>query len=198
MAFYLIIPHVKIVSRDWLTKVGHSVMSTDEMSTGKTSTVLTGSTRSHCCFRLYFTKLGFVRYNKTNIPCQCGYPDGIAHLGRMVFSLAPPSGKPSSLWETFHQDTHTGMAYLYNVGGVKMIKRCSGWKMSWRETYACGGYCSIRNIYVFMKEKPWQNPTCNTPSKVAFTQSTLVKENSKMGLNMAGLYIRWILLQVTE
>ena len=26
-----------------------------------------------------------------------------------------PSGKPSFLWETFHQDTPTGMAYLYSV-----------------------------------------------------------------------------------
>ena len=47
----VITPHVKIVSRDWLTKVGHYIMSTGEMSTGKTSTVLTGSTGSHCCFR---------------------------------------------------------------------------------------------------------------------------------------------------
>ena len=106
---------MKIVSRDWLTKVGHSIMSTGEMSTGKTSTVFTGSTGSHCCFHWYFTKLGFVRYNKTNMPCQCGYPDGISPLGRMVFLRDPPSGKPSSLWETFHQDTHTGMSYLYNI-----------------------------------------------------------------------------------
>ena len=35
--------------------------------------------------------------------------------GGWFFSRAPTSGKPSSLWETFHQDTHTGMAYLYNV-----------------------------------------------------------------------------------
>ena len=27
----IIIPHVKIVSHDWLTKVGHSIMSTGEM-----------------------------------------------------------------------------------------------------------------------------------------------------------------------
>ena len=81
---HIIIPHVKIVSRDWLTKVGHSIMST-----GKTSTVLTGSTGSHCCFHWYFTKLGFVRYNKTNMPCQCGYPDGMSPRGRMVFPRAP-------------------------------------------------------------------------------------------------------------
>ena len=31
----------------------------------------------------------------------------------MVFPRALPSGKPSSLWKTFHQDTHTGMAYLF-------------------------------------------------------------------------------------
>ena len=49
------------------------------------------------------------------MPCECGYPDGMSPLGRMVFPQAPPSGKPSSLWETFHQDTHTGMAYLYNT-----------------------------------------------------------------------------------
>ena len=35
-------------------------------------------------------------------------------LGRMVFPRAPPSGKPSSLGETFHHVTPTGMAYLYN------------------------------------------------------------------------------------
>ena len=103
--FNVIIPHMKILSCDWLTMVGHSIMSTGKMSTGKTSTVLTGSTGCHCCFHWYFTKLGFVRYNKTNMPCQCGYPDG----------MSPPSGKPSSLWETFHQGTHTGMPYLYTV-----------------------------------------------------------------------------------
>ena len=27
--------------------------------------------------------------------------------------MAEPQGKPSSLWETFHQDTHTGMAYVF-------------------------------------------------------------------------------------
>ena len=59
-------------------------------------------------------QIGVLRYNKTNMPCQCGYPDGMSPLGRMVFPWALPSEKPSSLWETFHQDTHTGMAYLYN------------------------------------------------------------------------------------
>ena len=37
-----IIPNVKIVRRDWLTKVGHSIMYTGEMYTGKMSIVLTG------------------------------------------------------------------------------------------------------------------------------------------------------------
>ena len=64
-------------------------------------------------FLLLFHQNGFVRYNKSNIPCQCGYPDGMSPPGKMVFPRAPPSGKPSSLGETFHQDTHTGMAYLY-------------------------------------------------------------------------------------
>ena len=96
-SFSIIIPHLKIVSRDWLTKVGYSIMSTGEMSTGKTSNVFTDSTGSHCCFHWYCTTLGFVRYNKTHMPCQCGYPDGMFPL-----------------WETFHQDTHTGKAYLYN------------------------------------------------------------------------------------
>ena len=117
---HIVIPHVKFVSRDWLKKVGHSIMSTGEMSTGKKSTILTGSTGSHCCFHWYFTKLGFVRFNKTNMPCQCGYPVGMSPLGRMVFPRAPPSGKPSSLWETFHQNTHTGMAFLYNVHLIAM------------------------------------------------------------------------------
>ena len=36
-------------------------------------------------------------------------------LGRIVFPRAPPSGKPSSLGETFHHVTPTGMAYLYNM-----------------------------------------------------------------------------------
>ena len=30
----------------------------------------------------------------TNMPCQCGYPDGMYPRGRMVFPRAPPSGKP--------------------------------------------------------------------------------------------------------
>ena len=93
---HVIIPHVKIVSRDWLTKVGHSIMSTSEMSTGKTSTVLTGSTGSHCCFRWYFTKLWFVRYNKTNIPCQCGYPDGMSPLGWFSRGRSPKENHPPS------------------------------------------------------------------------------------------------------
>ena len=49
----------------------------------------------------------------TNMLCQCGYPDGMSPRGRMVLPRALPSGKPFSLWETFHQDTHTGMAYLF-------------------------------------------------------------------------------------
>ena len=49
--------------------------------------------------------MGFVRYNKSNIPCQCGYPDGMSPLG-----------------ETFHHDTHTGMAYLYTVTPFQMVK----------------------------------------------------------------------------
>ena len=109
-----IIPHVKIVSQDWLTKVGHSIMSTGEISTGKTSTVLTGPTGSHC-FKWYFTKLGFVWYNKTNMPCQCGYPDGM-----------------SPLWETIHQDTHTGMAYLYIIFISKVWSRLMNeWMNEW-------------------------------------------------------------------
>ena len=43
-------------------------------------------------------------------------------LGRMVFPQAPPSGKPSSLGETFHHVTPTGMAYLYNVGHLSCSK----------------------------------------------------------------------------
>ena len=35
-------------------------------------------------------------HHYTNIPCQCGYPDGMSPRGRMVFTRAPPSGKPSS------------------------------------------------------------------------------------------------------
>ena len=112
-----IIPHMKILSRDWLTKVGHSIMDipscppakcppfslvtpSGECVSHQSSVTLTlytdalfqgtsESTGSHCCFHRYFTKLGFVRYNKTNMPCQCGYPN--------------------------RMDTHTGMAYLYKV-----------------------------------------------------------------------------------
>ena len=64
--------------------------------------------------------MGLVRYTKSNIPCQCGYPDGMSPLGRMVFAQAPSSGKPSSLGETFHQDTHTVMAYLYSSKKIKI------------------------------------------------------------------------------
>ena len=39
-------------------------------------------------------------------------------LGRMVFPRAPPSGKPSSLGETFRHVTHTGMAYLYIANSI--------------------------------------------------------------------------------
>ena len=47
------------------------------------------------------------------MPCQCGYPDGMSPRGRMVFPRAELEGKPSSRGETFHQDTHTGMACLF-------------------------------------------------------------------------------------
>ena len=48
------------------------------------------------------------------MPCQCVYPDGMSTLRRMVL-------KQSSLWETFHQDTHTGMACLYNVTDAMIL-----------------------------------------------------------------------------
>ena len=143
--YVFIIPHVKIVRRDWLTKVGHSIMSTGEMSTGKKSTILTGSTGSHCCFHWYFTKLGLVWYNKTNMSCQCRYPDGMSPLGRMVFTRARPSGKPSSLWETFHQDTHTGMAYLHNVCVCACVHVCMC-----ACAYVCMYVCMYVSMYVCM------------------------------------------------
>ena len=109
ITFYLIIPHVKMVRCDWLTKVGHSIMSTGEMSTGKTSTVLTGSIGSHCCFHWYFTKMGFVRYNKTNtgMPCQCGYPDGMSPSGDI------PSGYPH--WHGIFVKYTNLCLHLYNI-----------------------------------------------------------------------------------
>ena len=85
--------------------------------------------RQSLLFSLIFYQIGFVRYNKTNMPCQCGYPDGMSPLGRMVFLGLRPRGKPSSLWETLNQDTHTAMAYLYNVA-CKLIsngKGCIRW-----------------------------------------------------------------------
>ena len=39
----------------------------------------------------------------------------ICHASVGILMECLPSGKPSSLSETFHQDTHTGMAYLYIV-----------------------------------------------------------------------------------
>ena len=41
-------------------------------------------------------------------------------LGRMAFPRATPSGKPSSLGETFHHVTPTGMAYLYSIALFKI------------------------------------------------------------------------------
>ena len=62
----------------------------------------------------FFLELGgTMGLHYTNMPWQCGYPDRMSHLGRMVLPRAPPSGKPSSFWEIFYQDTHTGMAYLF-------------------------------------------------------------------------------------
>ena len=110
---------MKIVSLDWLTLQRLAIPSCQpaKCPLAKRPPFLnTGSTGSHCCFQWYFTKLGFVRYNKINMPCQCGYPDGMSLLWRMVFPRAPPSGKTVlPLGDIFHQDTHTGMAYLYNV-----------------------------------------------------------------------------------
>ena len=84
---------------------------------------------------MYFTKLGFVRYNKTNMPCQCGYPDEMSLLVKMVFARAPPSGKPSFLWETFHQHTHNGMAHLYN--GANHLRPSKGMLLPLFRTNDC-------------------------------------------------------------
>ena len=51
------------------------------------------------------------------MPCQSGYPDGMSPLGRMIFTIL--------LWETFHQDIHTDMAYLYNISLNIWKKDCS-------------------------------------------------------------------------
>ena len=40
--FEIIIPHMNILSCDWLAKVGYSIMYTGEVSIGKMSTVPTG------------------------------------------------------------------------------------------------------------------------------------------------------------
>ena len=60
------------------------------------------------------------------MPCQCGYPDGMSPRGS-------PRGKPSSLWETFHQDTHTGMAYLFIIPNKPQFG-----KMSTKTTMTAG------------------------------------------------------------
>ena len=54
-----------------------------------------------------------IQISGTNMPCQCGYPDGMSPRGRMVFPRVEPERKLSSRGETFHQDTHTGIAYLF-------------------------------------------------------------------------------------
>ena len=95
----IIIPHVKIVCRDWLTKVCHSIMSTGEMSTGKTSTVLTGSTGSHCCFHWYFTKLGLfgiikqICHASVVILMECLPSGGWFSLGLRPRENHPPFGR---------------------------------------------------------------------------------------------------------
>ena len=38
----------------------------------------------------------------------------ICHASVGILMECLPEGKPSSLWGTFHQDTYTGKAYLYN------------------------------------------------------------------------------------
>ena len=96
-----IIPDVKILSRDWLTKVGHSIMSTGEMSTGKTSTVLTVSTGSQCCFHGYFTKLGLfgiikqIFYASVGILMECLPSGGWFSLELRPRENHPPSGRHS-------------------------------------------------------------------------------------------------------
>ena len=50
-------------------------------------------------------------------------------LPRLAIPSCPPAkcpqAKPSSLWETFHQDTHTGMAYLYNDVPLTSFCQCT-------------------------------------------------------------------------
>ena len=60
------------------------------------------------------------------MPCLCGYP---------------PSGKPSSLCETFHQDTHTGIAYLYNIIPHVKIVSCD-----WLSEVCQSSMSHLRNV----------------------------------------------------
>ena len=78
-----IIPHVKIVSRDWPFHHVH------QQNVHGSHWIY----RQSWLFSLIFYQIGFVRYNKTNMPCQCGYLDGMSPLKRMVFH--PPSGRHS-------------------------------------------------------------------------------------------------------
>ena len=80
----------------------------------------------------------------------------------MVFPRATPSGKPSSLGETFRHVTHTGMAYLYNVTiGAAMLQY---WGVFWILVQATGSsnldklcwsltplrdYLRIQKLYLF-------------------------------------------------
>ena len=106
--FGLIIPHVKIVSRDWSYPPAKCPQAKRQPFYLDLPAVIV-------VFNDILPNWGLFGIIKQTIPCHCGYPDGMSPLGRMVFSRSPPSGKPSSLWETFHHDTNTGMAYLYNA-----------------------------------------------------------------------------------
>ena len=69
-------------------------MSTGEMSPGKTSTVLTGSTGSHCCFHWYFTKLGLFGIIKQI--CHASVGILMECLVRSLGRLCPRENHPPS------------------------------------------------------------------------------------------------------
>ena len=92
-------------------------------------------------------------------------------LGRMVFPRAPPLGKPSSLGETFHHVTPTGMAYLYNVFmctvpyPLIIIEPCCYYTRYWSQHYVHVPFDTLLNCTGPALTAVWSKapPRCLSP-----------------------------------
>ena len=109
-------------------------------------------------------------------------------LGRMVFPRAPPSGKPSSLGETFHHVTPTGMAYLYNVPVTSTYKSCNIFKLPY-----------VRQSIKVMTFWPWliiHVTFSNVPANSSYHSSNIFKLSYVLQSIKVMTFWPWLMIHV--